>query len=206
MNPHCFSQPHHRLSRRAGGFTLIEAALATVIIGTGVLSIVAAQQAYHRKNDWAQRTGTAMLLANEIRELSLSMPVHDPITGSTNLGPESNEIVAGSPDVSLFDDLDDFAGTVDATGKGTGMTISPPINALRQPVADMARWSQRIMVERVWEDYINAPSGPTLPALDTLIDAGLGKRTVVRMTVDILYNDPVNGQKQVTSLSWIVTQ
>ena len=40
------------------GFTLIEAALTTAIVGTGVLSIMAAQQAYLRKNDWAQRAGT----------------------------------------------------------------------------------------------------------------------------------------------------
>jgi len=42
-----------RTSRRAKGFTLMEAALTTVIVGVGVLSIVEAQQAYHQKNDWA---------------------------------------------------------------------------------------------------------------------------------------------------------
>ena len=75
-----------RHPRRQRGFTLIEASLTTVIIGTGVLAILAAQQAYHRKNDWAQRTGTAVLLANEIRELTLPMPQHDPFN-PTVMGP-----------------------------------------------------------------------------------------------------------------------
>ena len=69
----------------------MEAALTTVIVGTGVLAIVSAQQAYHQKNDWAQRTATGLLLANELRELTLTLPQHDPFTGVDNLGPEGNE-------------------------------------------------------------------------------------------------------------------
>ena len=46
------------------GFTLIESALATIIVGVGVLSIVAAQQSFHQKNSWsshisAPRPGSA---------------------------------------------------------------------------------------------------------------------------------------------------
>ena len=81
-----------KISRhRDSGFTLIEASLTTIIVGTGVLAILAAQQAFHKKNDWAQRSGTAMLLANELREFTLSLPQHDPITGDTNMGPELGE-------------------------------------------------------------------------------------------------------------------
>ena len=35
---------------RARGFTLIETALATVIVGTGVLAIVSAHQAFFKQN------------------------------------------------------------------------------------------------------------------------------------------------------------
>src|SRR5690606_434199 len=118
--------------RAARGFTLIEAALTTVIIGVGVLAIVAAQQAYHQKNQWSQRVGTGLLLANELRELILSLPIHDPIGGAANLGPELSE-----NNVAQYDDVDDFAGTVNA-GYGTGTTLSPPVNALREPISDMA--------------------------------------------------------------------
>lgn len=175
----------------ARGFTLIEAALTTVIVGTGVLAIVAAQQAFHAKNDWAQRTGTAMLLANEIREMTLALPLHDPITGKQNLGPEPNEA-----DVTLYDDLDDFAGTVDMSGFGAGLTFSPPIDALRQPVADMEAWTQKVTVENVLPDYISAAFGQPLGTTGTM-----------RVTVEILYRNPVNGaDESITSLTWLVAE
>ena len=136
--------------RAAAGFTLIEAALTTVIVGTGVLSIMAAQQAYHRQNDWAQRTGTAILLANELRELTLSLPLNDPISGPANMGPEAGEASVGD-----YNDLDDFSGLV-AGGFGAGTTFDPPINALRQVIPNMNGWSQRVLVENVLSSFVSA--------------------------------------------------
>ena len=176
-------------TRRASGFTLIEAALTTIIVGTGVLAIVAAQQAYHMKNNWATRTTTGMLLANEMRELTLEMPLHDPITGEANYGAEGDE---GS--VVAYDDLDDFAGVISA-GIGGGTTISPPINALRQPISDLAGWSQRVTVENVFPDYIDAPSAQLLGTTD-----------VMRVTVDVFYREPGSTQDEpITRLTWVVT-
>ena len=182
--------PKRRPSRRrAGGFTLIEASLTTIIIGTGVLAILAAQQAYHMKNNWSTRTSTGMLLANEMRERTMALPLHDPITGDTTLGPEADETVA-----LAYDDLDDFAGVVTA-GVGAGLTFNPPINALGLQVADLSDWTQTIRVENVLPDYIDAAF--TQP---------LGTTDVVRVTVTVLYRDPVsNVDEPVTELSWIVT-
>ena len=174
--------------RDAAGFTLIEAALTTVIVGTGVLSIMAAQQAYHRKNDWAQRTGTAMLLANELRELTLSLPLNDPISGPANMGPEP-----GETSVADYDDLDDFAGQV-AGGFGAGTTFDPPINALRQVIPNMGGWSQRVLVENVLSSFVSATF--TQP---------LGTTNLMRVTVTVRYqgrNDP--NPSTITQLRWIV--
>src|SRR5690606_5399159 len=145
--------PNRRTRRSRSGFTLIEAALTTVIVGTGVLAIVAAQQAYHQKNDWAQRTGTAFLLANELRELMLPLPLHDPQQPS-HYGLESNE-VAGN--YTTYDDVDDFAGTV-VGGVGAGLTINPPINALGLPLDDMAQWTQHVEVVGVLPSNLNVAS------------------------------------------------
>jgi type II secretory pathway pseudopilin PulG len=176
-----------RVARRRSGFTLIEAALATVIIGTGVLAILAAQQAYHRKNNWAQRTGTAMLLANEIRELTLTLPQHDPITGTANMGPEAGETVAS------YDDLDDFAGPV-TNGVGAGVTFDPPINALRQTVADLDGWSQVVRVENVLPDNISST-----------FTQNLGTTDLMRVTVTINYQSPQSDEPMtVTTLTWMV--
>ncbi len=185
--------PPSRRHRRDRGFTLIEAALTTVIVGTGVLAIVAAQQAYHQKNDWAQRTGTAMLLANEVRELTMPLPIFDPITGQAFIGPEPGEAA-----VADFDDLDDFAGvSLDAGVTFPGTTFNPPIDALRRPIADMAGWSQQVTVEGVLEENIG--SGVSL-------NPGTAG-TLTRLTVDVLYQGPNDATAQtVTQLTWVVGQ
>lgn len=170
------------------GFTLIEAALTTVIIGTGVLAIVAAQQAYHHKNNWAQLSSTAMLLANELRELTLTLPMHDPLTGSSTLGPET-----GETGITDFDDLDDFAGTV-TSGFGAGQTFNPPINALRRPIPDLTAWTQMIEVTNVLDDNISSTF--TQP---------LGTTDLMRVMVTVQYLVPNQSVPMtVTQLTWVV--
>ena len=44
--------------RTRSGFTLIETALATVIVGLGVIAIIAAQQAFHQQNGWPRDWAT----------------------------------------------------------------------------------------------------------------------------------------------------
>lgn len=172
-----------------------------VIVGVGVLAMVSAQQAYHQKNDWAQRTGTAQMLANEVRELTLTLPHHDPITGDANLGPESNE-VGTTPDpqidVANYDDLDDFAGEVTGAGYGSGVTFSPPINGLRLDIEGLDQWSQVVTVENVFPD--NLVAGPT----DI---QPLGSTDMMRVSVAINYqlNDtaPID---TITTMTWIVAR
>ncbi len=185
------SEVRNRL--RARGFTLIEAALTTVIISTGVLAILAAQQAFHRKNDWSQRVGTGMQLANELREMTMVLPLNDPITGSANLGPED-----GEASVADFDDLDDFAGAVAESGYGAGITFDPPINALRQEIENMPGWSQKIEVANVLPDNISATT--TQP---------LGTTEMMRVKVTVYYQSPQDVKaniepRVITTLSWVV--
>ena len=180
-----------RRHSRARGFTLIEAALTTVIVGTGVLAIVGAQQAYHQKNEWAQRSGTAMLLANEIRELTLSMPKYDPINGPPtpgNAGPDPGENA-----LIDYDDLDDFAGTPVA-GVYPGTTINPPIDALRRTIADLDAWTQVVTVESVLEGDIGST-----------IVAEVGSTPMTRITVNVMYLGPQDTTPQtITQLTWVV--
>jgi len=175
-------RPHNTIRRRRGrGFTLIEASLVMVIVGIGVLAIVAAQQAYHRHNDYAQRIGTALLLAGEIREVTLNLPLHDPIYGTTTWGPEADE-----PTITQYDDVDDF------DGNGGGVTFNPPITALRLTVADMDRWSQQVSVENVLPNYLTGTAVP---------DNTTG---TVRVTCSVLYLGPgETTPNEVTRLTWI---
>jgi hypothetical protein len=184
--------PSPRRSRQSG-FTLIEAALTTVIVGTGVLAIVGAQQAYHQKNGWAQRTGTAMLLANEVRELTLPLPLFDPINGlAAPAGPD-----AGEASVVDYDDLDDFAG-VSSDGGTTfpGSTFSPPIDALRRPIQGMDQWTQVVTVESVLEGDIASTITPDL-----------GTTSLMRVRVDVQYQGPTDpNPRTVTQLTWLVSR
>ena len=194
--------PNRPMRRSAAGFTLIEAALTMVIVGTGVLAMVAAQQAYHIKNDWAQRTGTAQMLANEIRELTLVMPHHDPITGTDTIGVETNEVVGGSADPEVdvvnYDDLDDFAGVI-SSGKGSGVTFSPPINGLRLPIADLTQWSQFVRVENVFPENIGESDSSKIQVL--------GSTDMMRVTVIVRYQGPqMSVPEDVTSMTWVVSK
>ena len=128
-----------RRPRRRLGFTLIETSLATIIVGVGVLAMVSAQMAFHQKNQWSTHASIATHLANELREMTWTLPQNDPVTGDAFWGPE------GDNEASLqdYDDLDDFDGL------GGGLVFAPPINARREVISNMDGWSQTVRVFNV---------------------------------------------------------
>jgi type II secretory pathway pseudopilin PulG len=64
-------RPHQR---RRGGFTLIEASLATVIIGVGFLSTLTLIAAGTRANLQGAELSTGVNLARSVREMALAKP------------------------------------------------------------------------------------------------------------------------------------
>jgi type II secretory pathway pseudopilin PulG len=185
------TSPGH--SARAGGFTLIEAAVAIVIVGLAVVAMMGAQQAYHQQGSGTQQMSTAMMLANEIRELALEMPLRDPIYGTWKYGPEPDE-ADDDPHtaVQAFDDLDDFAGTSSDGVHYTGTTFEGPIDALRQPIPNMDGWSQWVTVENVAVDNM-AGSAQAAHATD-----------MVRLTAQVRYRSDTNDTpREVARLTWV---
>jgi hypothetical protein len=88
----------------------------------------------------------------------------------------------------------DFAGAVAANGRGAGLTLDPPINALRQPISDMAGWSQVIRVDNVLPNDISSTF--TQP---------LGTTDLMRVSVTVRYRKPGEASAQaMTTLSWVV--
>lgn len=144
---------------------------------------------------WAQRTGTAVLLANELRELTLTLPMNDPFTPA-NMGPEDDEglVNVGGVNQFTFDDLDDFAGVIQAGNFGDGTTFDPPINAMQQEIDGMNGWSQFILVENVFTDNI-ASDNPQ----------PLGTTDMMRFTVSIRFLEPGSEEPiTMTELSWVI--
>jgi len=176
-----------RRRRPRTGFTLIETALTTVIIGVGVLAIVSAQQALHQKNRWSTHASIAERLGNEIREMTLNLPRHDPVTGQAVWGPE----VASEPSFEFYDDIDDFDGPA-----GTGLVFAAdlgngPINAQRQIIPNMDGWSQIVEVQNV------DPFDITEVVADNSSD-------MLRVVVTITFQGPSDDQpREMTTVSWV---
>ncbi|MCH7557080.1 MAG: prepilin-type N-terminal cleavage/methylation domain-containing protein [Planctomycetes bacterium] len=122
-----------RGTRYEDGFSLIEVLIAILLVGLAIASLVTANSAFTKANGAGVELSTAEFLIEQIRELSILLPVIDPETGIFTFGPEVGETLAD------YDDLDDFDGA----------SFSPPIDAGREPLDDLVAYSQQITVENV---------------------------------------------------------
>jgi hypothetical protein len=147
----------HACSPRRRAFTLIEAALVTSIVGIGIVSMLQLLAVGTVANREGAELTTGMVLARNIREMSIPLHFADPryeytwdIYNPPNWGMESGETPA------TFNDLDDLAG----------LTFSPPVDARRQVLNDFTGWAQHVTVQSVDPDHlsINVPDA-TSPAL-----------------------------------------
>ena len=148
--------PRPPAGRRA--FTLIEVAVATAIIGLGVVALLVAVASGTRTNDAGKRLTQALYLAQEIREWTIRLPFSDPDPGDQNNPPGPD-----GTDPQLFvDDLDDLMN----------VTYSPPRDGRGGAIADMVDWSETITL--TWRD----------PASLTTVVAA-GSSDVIHVQVDI---------------------
>lgn len=197
-----------RRRRTRAGFTLIEAALATIIVGVAVLAIVAAQTAFHKQNAWATRATVAMSLANEIRELTWNLPRRDPVTGDEE-GAWGPEIDGNELALADFDDLDDF----DGFGNGVWLVADPndgpdpattwvepgPINARGDVIPgmggpSMGGWRQIVQVRSVEPTNIAFP----------VPEGNDGTTEMVQVEVVVEYRGPAETQYQeMTRIAWV---
>src|SRR5262245_40731080 len=102
--------------KQRAGFTLLETALAMVIIMVGVLAMIEAQGGFVHANGWSSHEATATYLANESRERMRNLPRHDPISGIVVINGGSGPTIQGigreTGEVTVldFDDIDDYDG------------------------------------------------------------------------------------------------
>ncbi|MBY0261380.1 MAG: hypothetical protein K2Q20_03505 [Phycisphaerales bacterium] len=228
-------RPTPRGARRSrSAFTLLEAALATVIIGVGVLALVEAQWAFLRSNAWSSQAASASYMANEIRELMRGLPKHDPVNGlefvtsggTTTLqgwGPRASDVtVRDFNHIDAFDGLifrpagtagwadGDLPGPVDAFG-----TVIPDVDGAGN-VRTLANgnamplqgWSQQVVVQKI-NPFNNSITYP--PAAVLAPDAATGFRGLgvdefpLRVTVIVRYQGPFDSVPvEMVRLSWIV--
>lgn len=129
---------------RAKGFTLIEVLIAVVLVGLAVAGLVGANRAYTLANGFGLDLTRAELLIEQIRELTMTLPVVDPQTGTAIFGRESGETLAS------LDDLDDL----------DGCTFDPPIDAAGNTIPQMAGLAQVIRVRNVNTSNLDQETPP----------------------------------------------
>jgi len=96
----------------SGGFTLLEALLAAVILAMAITAITMPFTAAAQNEQIDARQTLAVNLAEEMMEEILSQPVDDP-DGQSAPGPEKDE-----KSLSQFDNIDDYDGLVETGGFG----------------------------------------------------------------------------------------
>jgi Tfp pilus assembly protein PilV len=174
----CINRPKtpRRIVRR--GFTLVEAALAMVIVGTGVMALLQLIASGTMINASGANLTTAVNLANNVHEISLGLPLQN----SSNSLPISKESGPPTGYTRLW--------------SMNGDTYSPPLDVTRHPITSYSTWSQNVTISTVDPTNVTAarpnnnnidPSkGPTYPA--------------ARLTVVIKHN-----QQTVYRTSWLIT-
>lgn len=136
-------------ARRVRGFTLIEALVATSVIGLGVAAVLVSAGSGTRVNYAGQQLTQATFLAQELREWTLRLPFSDTDSWDQNKAP-------GQEAAGTFDDLDDLDGTL----------FTPPRDGQGNDIAGMPGWSQS--VELTWPDPddLTATLAPPILAKD----------------------------------------
>jgi len=119
-----------------GGFTLIEVAVATILVGLALTAMMVSAASNTRVNDAGTKLTQAELLAQETREWTLSLPFRDQDVGDRDNPPGPD----GSDPQVWVDDLDDLMN----------VTYCPPRDGLGFAISVLPTWSQTITM--TWRD------------------------------------------------------
>jgi hypothetical protein len=174
--------PNHSAPRRQG-FTLIETALATIIVGLGIVGSMQLFAACSMQNRDAAHMSTAVLLANNIQEALGGLSFSDPGTTTAVFGAEAGEVLA------TYEDVDDF----------DGLTFNPPINSQRQTINELNQYSQVVSVWPVYPNKLSVNSNEASPDVAKTTYTG-----AVRIRTRILYQaTPNDVPREVYRASWV---
>lgn len=148
--------------RRRRGFTLIEAAWVTVIVGVGAIAMLELLAAGTVSNSHGNQMTTAVNLANNVHEIALSLPFSDPQQPTTWSTKES------SPE--LYDNILDL----------DGCTFNPPLDVRRQPIMELTNWTQTVTVQTVAPDTVSSirPNNATVPTARVTVRVLLNNKLV----------------------------
>ncbi len=132
---------------RRSGFTLIEAMIASTIVAVAVIGVAGLMASSAGQAQYAAETANAIALGRQLMEEIAAKPLIDPTDGSRTLGAE-----AGETSRTLFDNVDDYHGYLDAT------TAIKTATGDWYVLGDGQKYERRVRVQ-----YLTSPSGPADP-------------------------------------------
>jgi len=169
------------------GFTLIEAAMVTVIIGVGVVAMLQLLAAGTVSNSEGTELTTAINLANNIREMSLGLAYYDPTDMAKN--PPVYTWDTREATVKDYDNIMDLDGTVDTWNDpkdgATGyQKFQPPLDVRRNTIDTYKDWAQWVNVETVSANAVATvlPHDPTSPTARVTVKIMRNGTEVYRMS------------------------
>ena len=156
------------------GFTLIEAAMVTVIIGIGVVGMLELLAAGTMSNTKGTELTTAINLANNVREISLGLAFSDPDQPAVWNTKEAT--------IAQYRDIKDLDGE----------NWCPPRDVRRQQILGYDTWRQKIKVETVSQNNVGGIALPNDP-----------KEPTARITVTIQRGSDPAKATDVYVMSWL---
>ena len=156
----------HRGNAERRGFTLIEALIASAIVGLGVTALLMASKSGTQVNAGAREITHAINLGQQIREWTLKLPFLDPETPDNSPGPDGSEDPQTSGDVDDLDDLMD-------------VTYKPPRDARGQEISGMTDWSQKITLSWRDPDEITEDDDEKSDMIYVEVEVSCGSRSVL---------------------------
>ncbi|MCC7351871.1 MAG: prepilin-type N-terminal cleavage/methylation domain-containing protein [Phycisphaerales bacterium] len=163
-------------TRRRGGFTLIEALLAAVVLSVAVGGVAMTMSAAHGQSAMLRENTKMVMLGRQLMEEITALPFADPDTGQAKLGP--NEMQR-----SGYDDVGDYNNYSDSSDDLTTAGGEPAA------MTDTGAYQRDVKVE-----FRSQPQGPAdsdgkLALITVTITAPSGRtlklsRLVARTTND----------------------
>jgi prepilin-type N-terminal cleavage/methylation domain-containing protein len=178
-----------RPGSRARGFTLIETAIAMVIIGVAIVASIRLFASCSQQNSISTRMTNAMLLAGNIREAMTGLPFNDPTSRQAVFGSEPGETLA------TYNDVDDFNGAPNSVSQ----SFNPPIDSLRAQIPAMKQFTQVVSVMPIWPYKLSGNTNEAAPEIPRTTYTG-----AVRVRVRVLYRtNPTDPQVELYRASWV---
>jgi hypothetical protein len=191
--------PITSVGRRRAGFTLIEAALTTIIVGLGTVAIMGLLSSGLGANEQAAKVTTAVNLADNIHELCDRLS-YVPTT-TTTWG-----IPSGSNIWQLISDSVPTSNPQSNISWLNNTTFNPPVDSTETqlPSATWQNWQQIVSVTSVDPSNVNNASWPVANNTSPY------KNQMARVTVTVYYaSDPTVSSpawQQMYQTSWLVTR